>query len=80
VFGGFDKCRFWRDLCDYSILPGVLDTQEVVGSSPIPPISPKLAPFDVAQDKLELALFFQITPLLNGLESAILHRFNSFRI
>jgi len=39
VFGGFDKCRFWRDLCDYSILPGVLDTQEVTGSSPVPPIS-----------------------------------------
>jgi len=39
VFGGFDKCRFWHDSCEYSILPGLLDTQEVVGSSPIPPIS-----------------------------------------
>jgi len=35
---GFLEVQFYRALRDYHILPGVLDTQEVTGSRPVPSI------------------------------------------
>ena len=52
MFGGFDKCRFGHNLCDYSILPGVHGMQEVARSNRVGSIFYNLfiykcLPFDI---------------------------------
>ena len=62
VFGDLSKCRFWQDLCDYSILSGVHGMQEVVGSNPIGSIN--ISHFTNIRNNSNLPLY--VGPVFGG--------------